>query len=107
MILALAPFLLAFIIPIFFITMPICRNFKNLAKVIIVLIGIPITLFVLSIIQVSMRSPEQIKAQMDEEKARIISDCSGTREQEMQWFNTHKGWAEHIEEEAECVRNHK
>lgn len=98
---------LAIVIPLALIFTPVFKNFGNFKKLVIFLIGVPITLFAVAAIQVAMQSPEQEKAQTDAESARIMNECGATKEQMEQWFKTHKGWAEHTEEVGKCIRNHQ
>ncbi|MBC3917102.1 hypothetical protein H8L32_06415 [Undibacterium sp. CY18W] len=99
-------------IPLIFVFLPICKNLGKLAKFAIVLVGIPVTAFAVSLLQVMIQSPEQRAvsnaALAADKKAQIEIDCGVTKEQTEAWFATHKtGWAEHVEAGLKCIHDHK
>ncbi len=104
--------ILGIAIPLIFIFLPICKNLGKLSKFAILLVGIPVTAFAVSLLQVVIQSPEQRAASNAEfaaaKKAQIEIDCGVTKEQTEAWFATHKtGWAEHVEEGLKCIRDHQ
>jgi hypothetical protein len=99
-------------LPVIFIFLPVCQKLGRPAKFAILLLGIPVTTFAVSLVQAMIESPEQrasSNAELSAEtSAQIARDCGTTKEQTKAWFATHRtGRAEHVEEGLKCIHEHK